>query len=226
MPATGMRTEAKGREGRGQRRVRRPAGMRPAAMLPTAMLPAAMLLAVLLLWAGPARARQGDQRLGLFVGTTTTAVQTYTTYGVDFGGSYGYEFADNVLWTVGASFAATDGTATDTSGNPVTLHANTAEFQTGLLNYFNRHPGSLIIPYVGAGVSVLNYSIDYPGTTVGTTSGTAPGVYGQVGVEFRMTRNFTVIPQLGVQVHTIKTQTGASTGMISGGLVLTLRISS
>ncbi|HKI97481.1 MAG TPA: outer membrane beta-barrel protein [bacterium] len=185
----------------------------------------AMLVAGLLLPTA-AQARVGDARAGLFVGTTTTSVQNYNTFGVAFGGTYGYEFAQDRVWTIGGTFASTEGNTTDTTGNPVTLTTSTAEFQTGLVAYFNRNASSVVIPYVGAGLSVLNYSFDFPGTTVGTTAGTAPGIYGQVGVELRLTRNFTLIPQFGVQVHSIKTQTGATTGLLSGGLVFTLRITS
>jgi outer membrane protein W len=189
------------------------------------LLLAPLLGLLLALGAAPARAREGDSRAGLFVGTTTYAVQNYTTFGVAFGGSYGYEFSDDYMWTLGATFASTSGQATDSAGNPVDLQTSTAELRTGLVTFFNRGPRSTWVPYVGAGLSLLNYKFDFPGTTVGTTSGNSPGVYGEVGVEIRLSRSVTLIPQFGVAVHSIKTESGTTTGLLSGGLVFTVRLS-
>ena len=190
---------------------------------------ATLLAAIFLYSVPPASARQGDSRAGLFIGTTTYAVDSYTTFGTTFGGSYGYEFQDDLMWTLGGAFSSTDGqtTVVDAMGNSqvVDLKANSAAFQTGLVAFFNRSQGSLVIPYVGAGLSFLNYDLTFPGTTIGTTSGTGPGAYAQAGIELRLTRSLTLIPQLGLQVHTIKTETGESKGLLSGGLVFTLRIS-
>jgi hypothetical protein len=190
---------------------------------------AALLCAALSGAAAPAGAREGDARAGLFIGTTTYALDSYTTYGTTFGGSYGYEFQNDLMWTLGGAFSSTNGEATvqDAMGNPqvVDLKANSAAFQTGLVAFFNRSRGSLVVPYVGAGLSFLNYDISFPGTTIGTTSGTGPGAYAQAGIELRLTRAITLIPQLGLQVHTIKTESGDSKGLLSGGLVFTIRIS-
>lgn len=184
-----------------------------------------LALVLLAMTAGsrPAWAFQGDSYAGLFVGTTTYGVEGYSTYGASFGGSYGYEYATNRLWTLGATFASTSGTTTDTSGTLYNLSASSAEFKAGLLAYFNSER-SAFRPYLGAGLSVLSYKLDFPGTTVGKTDGTGPGAYGEVGLEIRLTRHFTLIPQFGLQAHTIKTEAGASTGLLSGGLVFTLRI--
>jgi Outer membrane protein beta-barrel domain len=189
---------------------------------------AALLIAALLCGAAPAAARQGDSRAGLFIGTTTQSVDQYTTFGTTFGGQYGYEFQDDLLWTLGGSFASTEGTAiVNTPSGPmqVDLRARTAAFQTGLLTYFNRQPSSLVIPFAGGGISFLNYSLEYPNTVIGTTSGTGPGAYVSLGVELRLTSSLTLIPELGLQVHTIKTQSGDRKGLLSGGLIFTLRIS-
>lgn len=190
-----------------------------------------LLLAALglCLSAGAAWARKGDSRAGLFVGTTTFAVQDYTTFGTTFGGSYGLEIQDDLLWSSGLAFSSTDGetTVTDSSGNErtVALHATSSEFRTGLVNYLGRSAGGAVLPYIGGGLSVINYSLDFPGTTVGTTSGTGPGAFVLVGVELRLSRSVTVIPQFGVQAHSIKTESGDSTGLLSGGLTITVRIS-
>lgn len=193
--------------------------------LPTA----ALLFATLLLPAHAALARKGDARAGLFIGTTTFTVQDYRTFGTTFGGSYGWEFEDDLMWTFGAAFSSTDGeaTVTDAAGNTqiVETHATAAEARTGLVAFFGRAAGGSVVPYAGAGLSFLNYDLEFPGTTVGTTSGTGPGAYVQAGVELRLTRNVTLIPQLGVQVHTVKTESGDRTGLVSGGLVFTVRIS-
>lgn len=188
---------------------------------------AALLLALALaLTATPARARKGDSRAGLFVGTTTFTVDGYRTFGTQFGGFYGTEVADDLLWSFGGTFTSTEGQATvDVAGTPtvVDLRATTSALRTGLAAYFNR--GGVVIPYVGAGLSYMNYDLKYPGTTVGTTSGSAPGAYANVGVEFRASRSITVIPQFGIEVHSITTETGQTKGLLSGGLVLTVRIS-
>ena len=79
---------------------------------------AAWAIAGLVWAAGPAAAREGDSRAGLFIGTTTFAVDSYTTYGTTFGGSYGYEFQDELMWTLGGAFSSTNGqaTVTDSAG--------------------------------------------------------------------------------------------------------------
>jgi len=192
-----------------------------------ALICAGALLGLALL-AAPATAREGDSRAGLFLGTTTNNVDAYTTFGSIFGFSYGYEFANDLLWTAGAAFTSTAATATvDVNGTPteVDLEARTYAARTGLLAFFAHSRAGLGIPFVGAGLSVMAYDLNYPNTTVGKTSGTAPGSYATVGVELRMTEHITLIPEFGIQVHTIKTQTGASKGFLSGGLVFTLRIS-
>lgn len=173
--------------------------------------------------APPARADQGDSYAGLFLGTTTYGVQSYTTHGGSFGGLYGYEYAENRLWTLGATFASTTGTTTDTSGTTYDLSASTAEFTTGLLAYFTPESAA-VRPYLGAGVSLLAYNLDFTGTTVGKTKGNGPGVYGRVGLELRLTPHFTLIPQFGLQAHSIRTESGSTTGMLSGGLIFALRI--
>jgi Outer membrane protein beta-barrel domain len=190
------------------------------------MLAAALGLALLatlatLASAPPAWARKGDSRAGLYVGTTTFVVGDTTTSGVDFGGSYGWEFEDNLLWTLGGSFASVAG---DSGGVP--LNAKTAAFETGLLAFFNRTPSSTVVWFMGGGLSVMNYDFEFPGTTIGTTSGTAPGAYAMFGAEIRLSREITFIPHFAVQVHSIETQSGATQGLLSGGLVFALRISS
>jgi len=190
-----------------------------------ACLGALLLLALL---AAPAWARPGDSRAGLFLGTTTTTVDSYTTFGSTFGFSYGYEFETDLVWTAGAAFSSTEGKAiVDVAGTPteVPLQSRTTSAQTGLLAFFAHSQAGLVIPFLGAGLSVLSYDLEYPGTTIGTTSGTGPGAYVNAGVELRMTRSITLIPSFGVQVHTIKTQAGQSRGLVSGGLVFTVRIS-
>jgi hypothetical protein len=194
---------------------------RPASPLRPALL-GALVLGLALVTAAPAWGRKGDTRFGLFVGTTTASIDGQTTFGTNFGGSYGLELEDDLLWTVGASFATTEGEIT--SPAPAVLRSSTAAVQSGLTAFFNRKPDSVAIPFVGAGLSLMNYDFVYPGTNVGTTSGTGPGAFAQAGVEFRLSRNFTLIPQFGLQVHSIKSETGATLGLLSGGLVFTFRI--
>lgn len=213
--AARMAMDRRPAEGRGRRR-----------LLPRAAAPALLLVLALMVLAAPAWARKGDSRAGLFVGTTTFTVDGYRTFGTQFGGFYGTEVADDLLWSFGGTFTSTEGEeVVDVAGTPtvVNLRATTSAVRTGLAAYFNRNGG--IVPYVGAGLSYMNYDLQYPNTTIGTTSGTAPGAYANVGVEFRVSRSITIIPQFGFEVHTITTETGESKGLLSGGLVLTVRIS-
>lgn len=184
---------------------------------------AVLLLALVMGGGRVAQADVGDSYAGMFVGTTTFGIQTYSTYGAAFGGSYGHEYAANRLWTLGATFASTAGQTTDTSGKTFDLSAGTAEFKGGLVAYLSPVEDA-VRPYLGAGLSVLSYKLDFTGTDVGKTSGTGPGVFGEVGMELRLTPHFTLIPQFGVQEHSVKLASGATTGLLSGGLVFTLRI--
>ena len=189
--------------------------------------PVAFGAALLLLVAPPgAWARKGDTRGGLFVGTTTFTVDGYRTFGTQFGGHYGFEVSDDLVWSFGGTFTSTEGEdQVDVAGTPTTvlLRGTTAAFRTGLAAYFNRR--SAVVPYVGAGVSYMNYTLDYPNTSVGTTSGAGPGAYAHAGIEFQVTPSISLIPQFGLEVHTIRTETGSTKGLLSGGLVFTVRIS-
>jgi outer membrane protein W len=189
------------------------------------LLSAVAALTLLLLWTAPALAREGDSQTTLFVGTTRFMSDDATSYGTTFGGSYGYEFIDDLLWSVGLAFSTTDGTATvnDTRYN---IYASTTTLQTGPTYYFNRTPKSLVIPFIGAGLSVLNYDVryDFPGSKLGKTSGTGLGGYGQVGVELWLTRSTTLILAYQAAAHDVKTQAGDHLTLRSGGLQLSLRI--
>lgn len=187
---------------------------------------AALLLAGMLL-AGRAQAAEGDTRAGLFLGTTTFQAGGDQTFGTTFGFNYGYEFVDNLQWDASAFFSSTDGKATDDNGQQQDIRAVNNEVRTGLTAYFNRGRGSNVVPFVGGGVSALFYDIRfaYAGSEVGNTSGTAPGAYVEGGVELRLTRSVTFIPQFGYQTHVIKTEAGKSLRIQSFGLVLSLRIS-
>jgi opacity protein-like surface antigen len=172
---------------------------------------------------------KGDTRAGLFIGTTTLTVKSYRTFGTHFGGTFGWEFEKNLLLTVGGSFISADGegVVTDSAGNSqlVNLSGTTAAATTGLLAYLKRDPDSIVNVFVGAGVSLLSYDFDFTGTEVGKTSGTAPGFFASIGMEINFTDNLTLILDLGIQAYRIKTEAGDSTGLASGGLVFSLRIS-
>lgn len=187
---------------------------------------AAMMMAI----PSAVMAAKGDVRTGLFVGTTTVTVKNYRTFGTHFGGTFGWEFEKNLLLTAGGSFVSADGEAvvTDSSGNSqlVMLSGTTAAARTGLLVYLNRDPDSIANVFLGGGVSLLSYDFDFTGTEVGKTSGTAPGFFANLGVEINFTDQLTLILTLGMQAYRIKTETGDSTGLASGGLVFSLRISS
>jgi len=187
----------------------------------TAMLGLVLLAGV----ASPAAAREGDSQTLIFVGTTRFESDDATSYGTTFGGSYGYEIIDDMLWSVGASASTTDGTAT-VNNHTYDIYARTTTIQTGPTFFFNRAPGNLLIPFVGAGVSVLNYDVKYefPGSKLGKTSGSGPGAYALAGIELWLSRSITLIGQYTLAAHQVKTQSGEYMTLRSGGLGLSLRI--
>lgn len=182
-------------------------------------------LVALTLSPSPAFAREGDTQTLIFVGTTRFESEDATSYGTTFGGSWGYEIIDNLLWSVGAAYTTTDGTA-KVNNTSYDIHANTTTVSTGPTYYFNRERGSLVIPYVGAGISALNYDIDYtfPGSKLGKTSGTGAGAYALAGVELWVSRGLTLVGQYTLAAHQVKTEAGDTVTLRSGGLGISIRI--
>lgn len=180
------------------------------------------------LWLGlasPLWAAEGDSRGGLFIGTTSFAVGGDTTFGTTFGFNYGTEIEDDLLWSTSAAFISTEGEkVVDGQTFPISTRATIV--QTGLLAFFNLGPGSTLLPFVGGGPSLISYDIDhtYPGSQVGRTSGTGFGFFGTTGVEIRLGKRTTLIPQYLFTAHTIETETGNSTTLFSGGLMIAFRI--
>lgn len=185
------------------------------------------LVAILFALAGvpTGLAREGDTQSLLYVGTTRFASSDATSYGTTFGGAFGYEVIDNLVWSVGASVSTTDGRA-KADGKSYDIYARTTTLQTGPTYYFNRERGSLVIPYVGGGISVLNYDIDYdfPDSDLGKTSGSGGGVYALGGVELVLTRSLTFVAQYTIAAHQIRTEDGDAATLRSGGLGLSLRV--
>ena len=189
-----------------------------------------MALAAMIVCAPPVvKGAKGDRRAGLFIGTTTLTVKDYRTFGTHFGGTFGWEFENDLLLTVGGSFISANGDAVVDDGaggtQVVNLSGTTAAARTGLLAYLARDPNAIANVFVGGGVSLLSYDFDFAGTEVGKTSGTAPGFFANFGVEINFTDQLTLILTLGMEAYRIKTQAGNSTGLASGGLVFALRIS-
>ncbi len=166
----------------------------------------------------------GDTRAGIYVGTTTFTAGGGTTTGVTFGGTYGWEIFSDLVLEFGVAFSATDGTET-AGGVDYDISTNTTEMRAGLTRYFNRGSSSVIIPFAGGGLSLLNYEIDHTGLELGKTSGTGPGAYAMGGVQVRLSRRMTLILRLGGQVHQLTSETGESVNAVSGGLSFSLRIS-
>jgi hypothetical protein len=170
-------------------------------------------------------AREGDTQALIFIGTTRFASDDATSYGTTFGASFGYEVIDDLLWSVAVAATTTDGTAT-VDNKTYDIFARTTTLSTGPTYYFNRAPGSLVIPFVGAGLSVLNYDVDYdfPGSQLGKTSGTGAGGYTLAGVELWLSRTITLIAQYTLAAHEVETQDGKRVTLRSGGLGLSVRI--
>lgn len=138
-----------------------------------------LLVPALLLLAGGAgrevRAAEGDTQTLIYIGSSLISIDNATTQGTTIGARWGYEFLDDLLWTVGGAYTATDGTQS-VAGTDYQIHANTTTLQTGALYFFGRRPRKLVVPFVGAGIAALDYDVDYryPGSKTGKTSGTEP----------------------------------------------------
>ncbi|MEE8554860.1 MAG: outer membrane beta-barrel protein, partial [bacterium] len=117
---------------------------------------AASIALALLGTAGVAEARKGDTRTTIFIGQTTYTDGTATTIGTSVGVRWGLGFADDLLWTIGGDYTATEGEHESSE-----IEARTTTVRTGLLYLFNNEPQSAIVPFVGAGLSVIQYDIDY-----------------------------------------------------------------
>ena len=172
------------------------------------------------------QAAQGDSRMGLFVGNHSfRAGEDYTT-GVAFGLSYGYEFYKDLLWMLSLTSASTSGLK-EVDDEKFELEASSSIVKSGIRAYFNRESGNKVIYYIEGGISAMSYNIDYtyPGCEVCKTAGTGPGAYAGTGLEVRMTKNSTFIPQFNLQGHRITKENGEKLNVTSTSLLISLRIS-
>jgi hypothetical protein len=179
-----------------------------------------------LLLSAPALAAEGDQRTTIFVGTTTYSDGEATSHGTTFGAKWALEFRKDVEWTISGAYTATEGEH-EVEGETYDVSSSTMTFQTGLTRLFNNTPQAAFVPFVGAGLSVLTYDLeyDYPGGEVGDTSGVGPGLFGMAGLEIRVTRTIHFIPEYAISAHAIETEDGDSFVLFSGGLIIAIRIS-
>ena len=198
-------------------------GQRPALRLAGISAVLTMVLALGLV-SSNAWAARGDSRLGVFVGTTSLRAGEDTTTGTTVGLGWGLEIQDQLLWSISAARTSSDGER-EVSGQTFPLTADTTSFQTGLTHFFR--PGATLVPFTGGGVSVAAYDVDYtyPGSEIGKSTGTSPGLFARLGLEVRFTRNFTLIPQYRFSVHSIRSDQGDSRSLVSDGLLLSLRFS-
>jgi hypothetical protein len=180
------------------------------------------------LWLGAARlaaAAEGDTRTTIFVGTTTYSDGKATSFGTTFGVKWALEFRTNLEWTVSGQYTVTEGEH-EVEGETYDIEARASTFQTGLTRLFNNDRRSTFVGFLGGGLSVLSYHLDfdYPGGEVGETSGVGPGVFGLAGVEIRLARNVSFIPEYVVNAHAIQTEDGDTFTLLSAGLVVAVRI--
>ncbi len=174
---------------------------------------------------GAGLAREGDTRTTLYVGTAAFNTTDATTFGTTFGVRYGLEIQDNLIWSTGLSYTATSGEET-VDQTTYDISANTSSLRTGLTYLFQLGPDSNLLPFAGAGLVVSSYTIDYgfPGSDLGQTSGTAPGVYGLGGLEWRLGRNSTFIVEYVASVLVVEKEDGGSAPLADSGFVLSLRL--
>jgi hypothetical protein len=147
-----------------------------------------------------------------------------TTTGTSLGVGWGIEIQNGVLWSINASHTSTDGER-QVNGQTVPLSATSTNVHTGLTHFFATT--GAFVPFTGGGLSVAAYDIDYSyqNSEIGKTSGTGGGIFARLGIEVRLNRRFTVIPQYNLSIHSIRSDQGDSRSLISDGLVLALRFS-
>ena len=172
-----------------------------------------------------ALARTGDTELLIYIGSSTVAIDDVPSTGAFFGARYGYEFRDDLLWTLGGNFGATDGKHT-VAGKDYAIGTSTSAVQGGLLYYFGRDGKKWLIPFVGGGLSVLGYDVDYryPGNRTGKTSGTTPGGFAFAGLELWLARALTLIVSYDLEGYEIKRQDGGPATLATGGLQVAIRL--
>jgi len=201
-------------------RSHRPSGFRP------------RWLGLGLLWGGlclaapsTVLASEGDSQTLIFIGSSQVFIDNATSEGTTLGARWGYEFMDDLLWTVGGAFTSTDGKQTVSSVD-YTTHADTTTLQTGLLYFFGRAPRKLVVPFIGGGIAAMEYDVDYryPGSKVGKISGSGPGGFAFAGVELWLARALTVIVSYQAEAYEIARQGGGSTTLSSGGVQLAIRL--
>ena len=186
------------------------------------------LLAMGVVW-GPAMgwAQSGNTRTSIYVGTATYTYGDAETVGSSFGLGWGVSLSDSLLFSISGTSHATEGNYQD-GNTSYPISANTISGSTGMTHFLSTNRDAAIVPFYEAGFSVTSYQIDftYPGSGLGTTSGTAPGAFGSLGVEMRMGSNITFIPQYRINAHNIKTEAGDAAFLRSDGLLISLRIRS
>jgi hypothetical protein len=183
------------------------------------------LLLLTIAGAATAQAREGDTQTMVFIGTTSVSIEDAHSDGTTLGVRWGYEFKDDLLWTIGGAYTGTDGQK-DVAGASNDIHANYTTLQTGLLYYFGRAPNKLVVPFVGGGIAAVNYDVDYryPGSKVGKTNGTGPGGFVFAGIELWLARAITLIVSYEEDVYQIDRQGGGSSQLDSGGVILAIRL--
>ena len=174
-----------------------------------------------------ATAREGNTRTTVFVGASSFSDGKTTSTGQTIGMGWGVHLSDNLLFSLSGVSTETQ-SEYSANGETYPLSASTISARTGVTHFLRATSDASLVPFVGGGFTVASYVIDYtyPDSEFGKTSGTAPGVYGGVGVEMRLGRSFTFIPQYQTDVVNIKTEAGDSVFLRSSGLMLSIRISS
>ncbi|OGH03218.1 MAG: hypothetical protein A2600_08325 [Candidatus Lambdaproteobacteria bacterium RIFOXYD1_FULL_56_27] len=123
---------------------------------------------------------------------------------------------------------AADGSAQENfpgpNGSIYTLTAATTTFTGGYEYRFALDDRGDIEPFLGFGVNVISYALDYtyPGSSVGKTSGTGVGPVGELGGRFAFGDSFTVIPAFQYTAIQVTTESGSKKALVSSGLYLGL----
>ena len=186
---------------------------------------AGLLSLFLALSPGMGLSSERNTRTSVYMGSTVISHGGAKSVGNTFGVGWGVSLSESLLFNISGSTSSTSGEVADGAASyPIT--ANTLTGKMGMTHFLGGNDRSIFVPFYTAGLSVISYEIlfDYPGSDIGTTSGTAPGAFGGLGIELRMGSNLTFIPQYRVDAHNIRNEAGDSIFLRSDGVLISIRI--
>lgn len=188
-----------------------------------------LFLCLILLWLSPAISAQERFRkkavTHLYVGSYAANTDDHHLKGSKLG--LGLKYYYDPHWAT--FFFLSEGSAQETyspenSTAQYDLYAHSYGFTGGLEWRTQLDREGNIEPFVGIGLNAENYELEfeYPGSEVGTTSGTGYGPLMELGGRFALGRSFTVIPAYEYSAISYKAGSGDSKTLVAAGFSLGL----